>query len=873
MPEIEFSKKTLPAWAMLAAGLIATVLASFQVKQGIEDEAVRQFAFDCDQVTLKIQERLGAYALILRGGAGLFGAAQSVDRQAWRSYVETLAAAGSVPGVQGIGFAQLIAPGQLVAHIERIRSEGFPDYAVRPPGERSAYTAIIYLEPFRDRNLRAFGYDMYSEPVRRAAMERARDTGEAALSGKVELVQETGAEVQAGTLMYVPVYRRGAPSDTVAQRRSALIGWSYSPYRMNDLMSGILGEWSKREGKIVSLRIHDGLQASPATLLFDSLPAAASAGLSLFRQERAINFNARKWLLVFDHASASSVIGYLPAWSALAGGLALSGLLFGLMLSVINTRSNAARIADKLTAEIRQREALLQESELLLRSSIETIGEAFVIFDPQDRLVFCNDEYRALFRILAPVLVAGNGFEEILRYGIAHGQYGEAAGREEEWIAQRLAMHRSGDQDVVQKLEGGRWVKIKERRTPTGHTVGFRVDVTDLYRAKEAAEAANRAKSEFLANMSHEIRTPLNGVIGNAQLLEMSDMDAEQKEYLSAIMISGSNLLSLVNDILDLSKIEAEKVVLEHADFSLRGCFNNVIRTQRSRIANKGLSLEVRIPNAVPDALFGDELRVKQILLNLLGNAIKFTQKGGITLSAEVKEQTGDRALIEIAVADTGVGIAQAVVEEIFKPFVQADSSITRQYGGSGLGLAICRRLAELMGGSIAVESTEGAGSTFRVLLPFAVVDLVLPEGATAIEGSEALWSGPALKILLAEDNDISQRAGAMLLGKMGHKVTLAGNGREALDALDKAHFDLVLMDIQMPVMGGADALAVHREQERDAGAHLPVIALTAYALKGDKEKYLAAGFDGYVSKPVEAKKLVAEMKRALNLGPGEGLA
>jgi len=348
---------------MLVLGLLATIFGSLQVKQAIEDDAGKIFSFHCDQVTLKISERLGAYALILRSGAAFIAGSQTVKRLEWKDYVETLSAQDSIPGVQGLGFSKVIRPDQLDDHIASIRAEGFPEYTVWPIGKRALYTSIIYLEPFRDRNLRAFGFDMFSEPVRRTAMEQARDTGKVSISGKVELMQETGHETQSGTLMYVPVYRHNMPSDTLAQKRAALIGWVYSPYRMNDLMSGILRDWENHERKGVELNIYDGLQATPASLLFDSNTSHTPISDSRFYQTRTIEFNGKPWLLVFDSTLSTSGIAYASAWMTLIGGLAISFLLFGLMISVINTRTSAARIANKLTEEIKNRQALLQQSE------------------------------------------------------------------------------------------------------------------------------------------------------------------------------------------------------------------------------------------------------------------------------------------------------------------------------------------------------------------------------------------------------------------------------------------------------------------------------------------------------------------------------
>ncbi len=388
------SRKMRLAWITLGIGCLASVFAALQVRQGIEQAAVSQFAFNCDQVAIKIQERLGAYALILRGGAALFAASASVERDAWRAYVETLHARGSVPGVQGIGFAQVIPSEELTAHLARIRGEGFPDYSVSPPGARDLYTSIIYLEPFRDRNLRAFGFDMYAEPVRRVAMDQARDSGDAALSGKVELVQETGTRIQAGTLLYVPVYRNGAPTGTLEQRRAALLGWVYSPYHMNDLMIGILGDWESQAGRIIDLAIYDGREVSPAGLLFDSKPDSAPDVHSPFHQQRMLDLHGRPWLLVLDRTASAPDIGVAPAWTTLAGGLALSGLLFRLILALINTRTNAARIAGELTETIRHHDALVSEAEAFKQAILNAVSAEIAVVRRDGMILAVNETWR-----------------------------------------------------------------------------------------------------------------------------------------------------------------------------------------------------------------------------------------------------------------------------------------------------------------------------------------------------------------------------------------------------------------------------------------------------------------------------------------------
>lgn len=342
------------ALTVLLLGLLASALAGWLVKRAIEDDAARQFAAACDAITIKIEERLVAYAVLLQGGQGLFAASESVERDEWRDYVETVKSDQIVPGHEGIGFTRLIKPEDLAAHQAAVRREGFPGYTVHPPGPRDIYSSIVYLEPFAGRNLLAFGYDMFSEPVRREAMAQARDTGEPALSGKVTLVQEGGAErTQAGTLMYVPVYRNGAPLGTVEERRAALVGWVYSPYRMEDLMRGTIPEWSVRGRSFVDLHIYDGDTADEANSLFDSQPDGSQHGRrTLLHEERTVDFHGQRWLLVFNGSQTADQINYAPAWLTAAGGVLISALLFGLLLGLFRT-ADARRTAEELAAQIR----------------------------------------------------------------------------------------------------------------------------------------------------------------------------------------------------------------------------------------------------------------------------------------------------------------------------------------------------------------------------------------------------------------------------------------------------------------------------------------------------------------------------------------
>ena len=404
----------------------------------------------------------------------------------------------------------------------------------------------------------------------------------------------------------------------------------------------------------------------------------------------------------------------------------------------------------------------------------------------------------------------------------------------------------------------------------------------------DRAEAANRAKSDFLANMSHEIRTPMNGVIGMTELALESSDDNERREYLSIVRSSAHSLLGIINDILDFSKIEAGKLVVERVQFNLRQTLQEAVQPLSLRAQEKGLSFSLDISPDVPDLVQGDPTRVRQVVLNLLGNALKFTQTGGIGLTVRVLDEESALVRLEFAVSDTGIGIEAEKLGTIFEAFAQADTSTTRSFGGTGLGLTITQRLLELMSGSLQVESTPGQGSRFVFTLPFTVdpdqvTDFPLTAAASKVvalsPGTEKNLESVAevspagalplatsllegLRVLLAEDNLVNQKLAQRLLEKWGCQVTVANNGREACDLVnDPGGFAVVLMDVQMPVMSGIEAVQHLRQLELAEGRQrLPVVAMTANAMKGDREICLEAGMDDYLSKPINQAELKAKL-------------
>ena len=467
----------------------------------------------------------------------------------------------------------------------------------------------------------------------------------------------------------------------------------------------------------------------------------------------------------------------------------------------------------------RAAQAEVQRSAQLLRTAIDAIDEAFVLFDADDRLVFCNDKYLQTYAALAEVIKPGNSFEQIIRHGAERGLYPAANQGVEEWVAQRMAAHRAANSSLIQRQADGRSMRIVERRLADGHTVGFRIDISELVRATDAAEAASQAKSQFLANMSHEIRTPMNAILGMLQLLRRTELSARQADYAAKTEGAARSLLLLLNDILDFSKVEAGKLALEAHPFSLDQLLRELAVILSANLGDKPVELLFDIDPALPRQLVGDALRLQQVLINLCGNAIKFTAQGEVRLSLSALRCEQGQLRLQLSVSDTGIGIAPEHLDQVFDGFAQAEASTTRRFGGTGLGLSICRRLVALMGGTLSVQSRLGQGSCFQCQIDLAVAG---PDAADVQPYPHA--QGQDQRVLCVDDSAGAREVFARIGQSLGWQVDLVHSMAQAQDQL--AHqtaqgrgYDAVFIDT---------ALALPDTRALAAAGHGALVAMVA---------------------------------------------
>jgi len=632
-----------------------------------------------------------------------------------------------------------------------------------------------------------------------------------------------------------------------------------------DILAKILAQSIQIPGLEVTLERENGelLASVPpndqlGALLGTSLPAPALSGAAMHipgRLDGAPSIVAARPSL---YPSIRLTAG-IPKDAALADWRQARNQVLSVGIALIAMLLAAGYAAHWQLGRLSRARLELARAKNIMDRALASMGDGFLLCDSHDRVVAWNARYVEMFPSVRMVIGVGVEFRTVAEASAATiAPDPEKSAERLAWVEARLAQHRRGDGTFEQDLADGSVIHVVERRTLDGGTVSVMRDITkaerELARAKAAAEASNEAKSQFLAAMSHEIRTPLNGVLGMNSLLMQTQLSEQQLGYVRTIRSSGNALLALINDILDLSRVEAGRLELVLAEFDPRRLVDEVAASVATRAHEKGLAFKVRYQSGLPAVLVGDEGRMRQVLFNLIGNAVKFTEQGSVTVQVDYRDLGHDRVLLEVAVADTGIGIDQAALPSLFERFRQADSGISRRYGGSGLGLAICRGLLDLMGGTIAVETEIGSGSTFRI-------SVELQRGQSSqIIGAESRFEPDrsmegGLRILVAEDNEINQLVICAMLAQLGHSSDLARDGHEVLAKVQASSYDLVLMDIQMPNLDGLAAARAIRALDGPT-SQIPIIALTANTMVEDRQTYLEAGMDDHVAKPIDIKRL-----------------
>lgn len=971
---------------ILVLGLSLTFFLYQQAMRAALNALKSNFDFESRDVLLKVENRLDTYAQVLRGVRGLFNASKQVTREEFYQYTHYQNLPTYYPGIQGVGFALAVPGEQIKQHVAEIRQQGFPDYNLHPDHDRAFYTSIIYLEPFTERNQRAFGYDMYSDPIRQQAMIRARDQDELSLSAKVKLMQETDRDIQAGFLMYLPVYRNGSPTQTIEERQANLVGWAYAPFRMNDFLNGILAEQNQN----LDLAIFDGESENDSDLMhgWSSVDGAGNKARFQFVTTRVLM--GHPWTLKIRSTPIfEASLEDTAAWLIVISGLSISVLLSLLVHVLIQSRSRALRDAE----------------ELRIAATVFESQEGMFVTDSETRILRVNQAFTQLTGYRFAEVVGKT--PRILKSNQHHPAFYTAF-----WASLKEQGHWEGE--IINRRKNGMpfpedlsITSVKNSKGIVTHYVAVFRDITQKKQA-ELAIIANKAKSAFLANMSHEIRTPMNGVIGMLEILSKTPLDDRQQQMLEIIHHSAQNQLNILNDILDFSKIEAGKLELSPEITDVETLIENTCYAQEAMAVSKRVNLKLYVDPGIPRCLIADGLRLSQVLNNLINNAIKFSSMpnrlGAVKVRAELQQREADKVWLKFIVSDNGIGMDVSTQGRLFQYFEQADPSTTRRFGGTGLGLAITHQLTELMQGSISVDSEPQKGTTFCVRLPLQASIEQSVDESPSIEGmdcwvicdeeqttrdlcrlieyagarvqaispldlkaipqpdQEALliqvmvgdampttaeieavapqWHKPRLIILqknndcgrrrkprklndsiwqldatlltrrnllaamaiatgrleldaahaqvlmpsdrslplnreealrnrrwllVAEDHEINQEVIRHQLQLLGYGCDIAADGRQALALWEQQDYALLLTDLHMPELDGYQLCeAIRRREQTENRIRTPIIALTAIALKGEKQHCIEMGMDDCLTKPTPLSLLKTKLDQWL---------
>ena len=905
-------RRALLPYLILLVGLGFTAVVYYYFSKLTYEQDQSRFQKNVQELQDRVRLKIATSITLLRAGTGLFAASDQVAPAEFYRFVERLDLPGNYPGIQGIGYSRSFKRTEMDAVVQRMRTTVHEDFSVWPEGARDEYTAIVYLYPRGNHNEKAIGYDMFADPVRRQAMEKARDTAGPAASGRVRLVQETDGE-QRGFLIYVPVYRNNASTNSVDDRRKALVGYVYSPYRISDFLGPITASAND-----VSLVVYDGDEARDDNLLHGARNEPAP-GDRRFTSEVRLAVAGRPWTLSyaikpsFERGSSRPLLKY-----TIIIGVLLSFLFFAVTRAEVRARSRAEEWADEVRGsqtaigEANQR-ALLEYVRLLERISslaqvLGTARELSTIFRGLREFttvsVPCDGFFVSLYDSLRDVRTACYGWGDGKEFDVSElppmpvtsaGPNSRAVRTGEVIITRNYMQATRGRPSVIVGPDNGLRPdsSLAVPMAVMGRIIGT-IEVqsykSDAYQpehvtamsmaanltavaienvrllklersAREHAEESNRLKDEFLATVSHELRTPLTAILGWARLLESGGLDNQvTQQAIDTIWRNAKAQAQIVDDILDVSRIITGNLYMDLHPTEVAPVVRNAINVVRPTADAKGIRIEAQIDN-LPATVAGDANRLQQVIWNLLSNAVKFTNNGGRVL---VKVSQANAA-VEISVTDTGQGIAREFLPYVFDRFSQADSTTTRHHGGLGLGLAIARHLVEIHGGTIRAQSRgAGEGATFTITLPLLVT---AKNGEMASISDKSLPPAPQLlagvNVLLVDDDSDTLSLMSTALKRRQANVTAVSSAGEAIQAIREQRPDVLVSDIAMPGEDGYGLIEKVRSLENGDTQEIPAVAITAYAKDEDRERALSSGFQIYLAKPIELTELVSVVARA----------
>lgn len=839
------------ASSLVAISLVATLLLTFYAWRFIAEREYEQahssfaaMAIDTDEA---LRHRLQIYQRALEGGAAFVSVDDDVTPAEWRSYVDRLEIARAYPGMRGFGIFEAVADEDMPAFREDFASEFGDRFDIHPRVERAEHFVINRIEPLAS-NLAALGLDLAFEESRRQAIANSTASADPVLTKPIVLVQDE--KQGAGFLLLLPVLNRDGD----------LSGrWVYSPLVAEELLTAL----TSRQGEEFALEVYHGDRLDAEKLLYATGPIANAQPFELRRTMRLAGQPITlRWtsLPPFERRYASSA-----PLLALVSGLLITVLLGVLLTIFLRREGHVVRKVHEATEELAERNRMLEMAEATAH-----IGHwQYSLTD--DSIRWSNE----VFRLHGLPTGTPPGLDEAFEFyhpddrQVVEDSLNEsiATGRQCRFKARLLAADgKTRHVEVIGQVD-------LDETGETEAIFGVIIDRTEetlmrdrLTETLEEARAADKAKSSFLANMSHEIRTPMNGVIGFTELALSEEEDPAKQRRLQIIADSGNAMLRLLNDLLDFAKIEAKQMSVVSEPTDLRHTLRSCQRLMDPVAQAKGLALRLEVDPSLPPMVVVDKMRFRQIVLNLVGNALKFTDDGEVSITATISQRGSDDApRVFVIVRDTGIGIPADRIDNIFEKFTQADDTTARRYGGTGLGLPISAELAELMGGELRAKSEPGSGSIFTLSLPLEESS-TRPAAAKQVARRFDCGHDVRLRILIAEDNPVNQELTTAMVQKAGHDCELARNGNEAVEAVERASkvgspYDMVLMDMQMPEMDGLQAARAIRAAGFDA-ENLPILAVTANAYAEDIESTAAAGMQAHLTKPLRFDDLCAAIEQ-----------